>query len=353
MSIVFAVLVSVLPTVAILKVLTFSVGVSTILICFYSTRHLSTYWRAWFYTFFVFSIGASIVVLIAGVGYLRTQEGFQGVFSHPQIFGPIAGIIGVWLTGRFILSDDKPHLVLLATIGMAWVFVLLSGSRTAAFAALGGALLAGGSLFMSRVRKPFWDFLLSPRLAVLAFLLIGATVTFAPELSTIFSDFIQKERAGSAVSLRSESTNILQESRGALMERSMANFYESPWVGIGFGVPSDPRALGSVETVGGIPVSATVEKGFMPTAMLEEVGIIGTGFVLFFLGLISISVVRWGGMPINWMYWTALLINGGAAIFFSVGGLGLVMWMVIGFCYAQAESCKEYRVTKSANIPRS
>ena len=133
------------------------------------------------------------------------------------------------------------------------------------------------------------------------------------------------------------------------MERSMANFYESPLVGIGFGVPSDFGRFGSVETVGGIPLSASIEKGFMPTAMLEEVGIIGTGLVLIFLGLISFPIVQWGGIAINWMYWTALLMNGGAAVFFSVGGLGIIMWIVVGFCYAQAAERRERCLSKASN----
>lgn len=340
-TVVVSVLVSMLPTVSVLKVLTFGVGVCSILICFHSTRHLSGYWRSWFYTFSVFVIGVSLAVFAAGLGYWRTREGFQGVFSHPQILGPVAAIIGAWLTGRFLQNEDRPHPVLLVTMGATWVFVFLSGARTAAFAALGGFMLMGGSLLGSRLRHAALSNLWSLRTVGFAFLLMGTIVVFMPKVSNVMEGFLQKSNQRPTAGLSSDPKSILQASRGALMERSMNNFYESPWVGIGFGVPSNLGNFGSVETVGGIPVSASVEKGFMPTAMLEEVGIIGTGFVLFFLGLISLPVVRWGGVAINWMYWTALLMNGGSAIFFSVGGLGLVMWIVVGFCYAQAMRCKE------------
>jgi hypothetical protein len=53
-------------------------------------------------------------------------------------------------------------------------------------------------------------------------------------------------------------------------------------------------------------------------------------------------------MAINWMYWTTLAINGGAAVFFSLGGLGLVMWILIGFCYSQAVARRDvYNVKKT------
>jgi hypothetical protein len=348
-AVVVSVLVSKLPTLSVLKVLTFGVGVCTILICFYSTRHLSAYWESWFYTFFVFVIGVSLVVFMAGLGYWRTREGFQGAFSHPQIFGPVSAIIGAWLTGRFLRNDDPFQTVLLVTIGAAWVFMFLSGARTAAFAALGGLLLAGGGLWGSQLRSTVLDGFWSFRVMGFAVLLLGTFTVFAPEVSTFVDGFLQKGDRRPTESVASGPQSILLASRGALMEQSMANFFESPLVGVGFGVPSDFGRFGSVETVAGVPVSASVEKGFMPTAMLEEVGIIGTGFMLIFLGLVSLPIVRWGGVAINWMYWTALLMNGGSAVFFSVGGFGLIMWIVVGFCYAQAAERRERCLSQVSN----
>jgi hypothetical protein len=86
----------------------------------------------------------------------------------------------------------------------------------------------------------------------------------------------------------------------------------------------------------GVPVSASSEKGFMPTAMLEEVGLFGTLLVVLIMLAISIPVLRLGRFPVVWTYFAALLINVGAAVFFSLGGVGFFMWLMIGFCYGQA-----------------
>ena len=76
-------------------------------------------------------------------------------------------------------------------------------------------------------------------------------------------------------------TEAFAESRESLIDRSMDNFRQYPIAGIGFGVPSDTsQELFEVKRVGGIPISASVEKGSLPSATLEETGIIGAGLCL-------------------------------------------------------------------------
>jgi hypothetical protein len=138
----------------------------------------------------------------------------------------------------------------------------------------------------------------------------------------------------------SSATNILEESRGSRMNASMANFWSQPITGIGFGVPSNPMRFARQLERGpmGIPVSASVEKGFMPTAVLEETGIVGAILVLLLLGYLFTPAIRRGTPTIFWMLASALLINFGEMVFFSVGGMGFYFWVVMAFCYNWAIS---------------
>ena len=86
----------------------------------------------------------------------------------------------------------------------------------------------------------------------------------------------------------------------------------------------------------GIPISASVEKGFLPTAVLEETGIIGSSFLVLLLFSISFPIFKYGKPWEIWMFATALLLNAGEAMLLSPGGKGLLIWIVIGFCYCNA-----------------
>jgi len=182
------------------------------------------------------------------------------------------------------------------------------------------------------------------RVGILATILVVGLLVYGPAVQTTMTGFFEE----STYRALTNPEDILDKSRGVLMRASMENFFDSPVAGIGFGAPSDAgpgdmeidRVLG-VERFYGIPVSASEEKGFMPTAVLEEVGLVGAVLLLILLGVLSWPVVQWGGMAINWMFWTTLAINGGAAVFFSLGGLGLVMWIIIGFCFSQSVSRRD------------
>ena len=349
-SVVSALIVSAFPTISILKALTFGVGVFTILGCFYVTRRISPYWRNWFFTFFLFAVFASSAFFVAGLGYWRTQNGFQGIFGHPQILGPVAGIVGAWLTGRFLQGDRSPSLLLLGTLAGSWALVFLSNARTGFYAALIGLLSAILIHLVGNRKRQLLEGVSGSRVGILATALVVGLVVYGPTVQPAMTGFFEESTSRALTNPE----DILQRSRGALMMSSMENFFDSPLAGIGFGIPSRAesavKGFEGVERVYGIPVGASVEKGFMPTAMLEEVGLVGTALLLVFIVVLSWPVVQWGGIAINWMYWTTLAINGGAAVFFSLGGLGLIMWLLIGFCYSQSVARRDISNTEKLSV---
>jgi hypothetical protein len=127
---------------------------------------------------------------------------------------------------------------------------------------------------------------------------------------------------------------IFSAARGELMGRRMETFHQHPWLGGGFGLASygvDQDVLKS-DTLG-IPVSAAVEDGFLITAVLGQTGLLGLLSTALLVGCIGRRVLRRGSAPVIILFFTALLVNLGEMIFFSIGGMGSQMWMIVAFCY--------------------
>jgi hypothetical protein len=91
--------------------------------------------------------------------------------------------------------------------------------------------------------------------------------------------------------------------------------------------------FGSAETVMGLPTKASVEKGFLPSAMLEEIGLLGTSLTLGILFALFFPLSRYGDILFLWLALSSLFINGGEAVFYSFGGKGLFMWLMFGFAW--------------------
>ena len=69
-------------------------------------------------------------------------------------------------------------------------------------------------------------------------------------------------------------------------------------IGIGFGVASDRENFIVKESKNiNIPLGASTEKEFLPTALLEEVGIVGTFLFLLFLFELMKPIIKFGDLP--------------------------------------------------------
>ena len=127
----------------------------------------------------------------------------------------------------------------------------------------------------------------------------------------------------------SERMSLLElfgESRGFLVERSMANFRSSPVLGIGFGDPGDSGSKG--EGIHGTHLTASAEKGFVATAVLEETGLVGfAAFALFVFGVLRLGVRQ---SMLGLAFFLCFLgVNVGEATFFSFGGIGSFGWACV------------------------
>jgi len=97
-----------------------------------------------------------------------------------------------------------------------------------------------------------------------------------------------------------------------------------PLTGIGFGVPSEGGKSGKVveDPIFGLPIMATMEKGVLPVAIIEELGYpLGILVYGWFAWLFS-AAVRGGAVSVA-SFSAVLAVNFAECVFFSPGGLGL------------------------------
>lgn len=273
----------------------------------------------------------SLPLVFLPLGYLRNGTGFQGVMSQPQAFGPTMALLGAWAGSR-MLSSARPPWSQVLLFGLCVGMVLLSEARTAGLALGGGLFLAAvtGNALAQRSLKAFLPGLRSRRVHLVIALSVLAGLLAAPAIATRLGEFVSK---------RTENTGFADayyQARGVLVERMWVNVKEHPWRGIGFGIASEPtEMIVEREPVLGLPTGASVEKGVLPVAVLEEVGVIGFVVVLLWIVMLVRRAARGGGMTALSVFFAALLLNLGEAVLFSPGGMGLLSLLLIGWATSE------------------
>jgi len=329
-----SILSSTFPLVSSLKLTTFSLGTVVTVTGFYRTRHLTDYWLSWLFTLGVFILLASLPLYMLPGGYARNGVGFQGILTHPQTFGPVLAPITALITGLYFFRQRTSWIILLC-VGLGVVGMYFSLSRTSLLAfSLAGAIVAaiGFSLKPDTWGVDLGRTLGRPTVMLGALAALGLVAVQWTSVQSDLKSFLAKD-SGTVSPVQA-----LEASRGELMNRSMANFWEKPLTGIGFGAPSDPARFAQQLERGpyGIPLSASVEKGFMPTAVLEETGIIGALLTLALLIFLFMPAVQHPDPTLFWMMGACLFVNFGEMVFFSVGGMGFFFWFIMAFCHVAA-----------------
>lgn len=339
---VFAYVASWLPTVSLFKSISFYLGVGTAVVALYRTRHLAAYWQSCLLSMTVFVILGSVPLYYLPYGFARNGVGFQGLLTHPQTYGPISAVLTAYVTG-LVLYDRRTSWVFVATMLAGWAGVFYSQSRTGMLALVLAGLIAVGLGWIRREWLHRLPRLVSgPGIVVAVITVCTLAVFYGPNLIQAGTAFLIKDEGTQDVA------GALEASRSDLTERSMANFREAPLTGIGLGVPSDLSRTTIEYGPFNLPIGASIEKGFTPTAVLEEIGFVGAALLLIFLGALLMPVLgRGGNIPMAWMVSTALLINMGEAIIFAIGGNGLFFWLIMALGFACTRPDRRPRATYS------
>lgn len=327
-----SVLTSAAVAVSLMKAATLAIVASGVLIAgqrltLAESRQLGT----WLRTLAVVVTALSLATIVRpGIAHLPNSDLLNGILGHSQALAAFlapfaAAALAEWMLARGSATPLRTA-IWFGILGCT----LLTASRTGALAAILGLAfsIAGGAtadrkLAGAAVQRAFG------MIAALALVLLVVQLATG-RVSSGISGFVLKGGQGSV----SES---FQASRGGLVATQLSNFMSSPWIGHGFGVFAGDDPTPGVRTFMGIPVSAPVEKGVLPTAVLEETGIIGFLCFAWVVYALVAPVWRRARHPIVAMLVAALFVNLGEAILLSPGGMGLHIWLLIAWCIRAAE----------------
>lgn len=169
----------------------------------------------------------------------------------------------------------------------------------------------------------------------MAFHTVGGLIIFLPVILGLVDHFLEKLASADVDGL----ADAYNTSRGGLMQPMLTSIRDYPFEGIRFGIGSGPMRMEVRDPIMGLPLSAAVEKGVMPLAILEQIGMFGLLLVLIWVfRLLVVVATRCGVVPLA-VCVTALRGNLGEGSMFSPDGQELLIMMLLGWshpCAAQA-----------------
>ena len=317
--------------IALIKVLVFWMGMTGFFAFVATIRERRIDTTEWFVAQTVAIVMLSVLSLALGVaqnfkGEKVMHNMYNMAFYHSQTAGPVFALLIIYLLCVLLFARHRNRWVCLPVLGFLAYGLYLTRSRTGLGTVIVGIVLVTGlALAWGRGRR-FAIRLNYPRWTIVAVFLVLAAGAALYEVGTqggftaAVVDFLIKsvDNAEEAVV-----ANILS-SRSGLIAASLENFRESPVIGIGFGV-SKTQYFRENATL----FYAPVEKGFLPTALLEEVGVIGTSAFVLFMATMFVGLVRTRNIPGVAMLASLLVLNLGEAGLFALGGHGAYMWLFV------------------------
>jgi len=326
--------------ISLMKIVTFAMACTAVLVAFRRvTPRALVALQTWFVSLGVTVIAVSgLMLLKPGLG-IGGDGGLQGLLDQPQALGIFIAPFAAWsLTGAFLMRRQSSKLEIwfaIAALGL----IVVTKARTAGFAtffALGivvlARLLGGRQRAQATLGRP----LLLAGAAASVLVIVAITTG---KLGSVLTDYAFKGSKGEVDSLG----GAFYESRGSGVLSEWQNFTAHPLTGNGFGVFPDGHFPVGVQYFAGIPISAPVEKGFLPTAVLEEDGIPG-GLSLLIM-ILWLGREAWRHPDLRWraLFCACLGINIGECVLLAPGGIGMFDWLLIGLALSAQRAARFQR----------
>jgi hypothetical protein len=320
--------------VAVLKAGMFTFGVYAILSGTLMGRSGGPDLTGWFIAMMAFIVIGTIMTIPLGVSHIFRGEnlgfggagGLSGVTTHQQTLGSFGAICAVFCFTVGVFAKIPHRWIPLTLFVLFLPIVWMTKSRTA-FGTLVlsiSFIIAVAPVVLKGRASSFRRFNIGKWIAGIACLVV---VGFAADLATggringKLMGFAFKGRLGSHYTVSAEE---ITSSRIGLVERSWYIFLEHPVTGINFGTSLSPGFVMNATLL-----SAPTEKGFLPTAILEETGVVGTTFFLIFIFLAMYRLYSDENIIGLSLLVAFLIQNLGEMMFFSLGGAGLFCWSVV------------------------
>ncbi len=327
--------------IALLKLACFFAGMTAVFAGVKVLRARRSEFSSWFISVAAVFVINGFLAVAMGAGYGRGMAGdfqtyFQGPFYHANCCGPFCALILVLLFSTWLFGTYRGRSVCLWLIIPLLYFIWLSSSRTGLLSAvLGMSFVFLASFLADRRRVVTLQRNARRTSLIIAACAIGifafmVDLASQGEISRSLLMFINK------YDQKNESIEIgtVMRTRQGLIDRSLAEFWRRPLTGLGFEVSLDPYFVENATLF-----SAPIEKGFLPTALLEEVGILGTTAFMLFIGMLIASLARQQNAPGLAMLLTYLVTNLGEVTIFSFGGPGGLGWSLVGAAILIGDQC--------------
>lgn len=269
-----------------------------------------------------------------------SSSGFNGAFAHPNAHAVYASLFVTFLAIVWLLSRYRQRWLVLPLMACWMTFIVWSESRTAFLAT------AAGVFFLVLNARPLRNRLgwkmrpnLSRRTVIgvgIAVATLGLLWNAATEntLGKSIASYIVKGAINEFDYQAQVSMERIVSSRKGLIEFSWHNFLANPLTGIGFGVAKTDAFQANATYL-----TAPAEKGFLPTAILEEGGMLGTAAFVLYICVFSWELLRERNTAGIVMLWTMLITNLGEMTIFSPGGAGAFSWIMVGAAMLFGDRC--------------
>ena len=312
--------------VSIFKILTFGLASTSVLVAFNrQTRQQMLVLQRWFLTVGLTVIGVSALLLLKPSIGVAPNGGLQGTLNQPQALGIFIAPFAAWsIVGVLLMRGRASQLEKWVAVGTL-ALIVLTRARTGAaaiFIGVGVVMLAR----MLGTRTARYSSLGRPIAIVLAGFVVLAGLSVATgKVQELATEFAFKGTQKTNRNLG----EAFYASRGGGVLQEWRDFLDKPLTGNGFGVYPDGRFPNGVVYVAGIPISAPIEKGFLPTAILQEGGIVG-GASLAFL-IFWLARHAWRNSDLRWraMFVACLAMNIGECVLLSPAGIGIIDWLLL------------------------
>jgi len=313
--------------ISLMKVAELFCGVTAVLIAYNHVRPAQLVGlHRWLITLGLTVIGLSGLTLLRPGIALGGDGGLQGLLNQPQALGIFIAPFAAWaITGVLLMRRRATRLELLIALFVI-ALIILSKARTAGFGAGVGVMVVLMSRMVGRRRQGQAKLGRPILITGLACGVLAILAVTTGQVSKIVTDFAYKGTAGKAQNL----DQAFYESRGGGAIGEWNDFLQKPLLGNGFGVYPDGEFPAGVVYFDGIPISAPIEKGFLPTAILQEGGALGGGLLTLVIALLCRRA--WRNTDLRWraMFIACLAINAGECVLMSPGGIGMLDWLLLG-----------------------
>ena len=272
--------------------------------------------------------------------YDGTINALKGTTNQSQVLGVMVAVAIAWLIARLMSHRDYRNGLTFLCLPLLGYFLLISKARTGMIALLLAGILV---MFFALFRRNWLRRLYGPffRPAVLGALILIALVGIsqAGAILEVATDFALKSgRNGDDL------REAFEASRGERIRELYHGYQERKYTGLGFGMPRQPEHLkvGYDPLTGVIPIRSETEKNFLFMAVFQETGLFGGIAFFVFLGSMVTFQYRYGSPGGLFVFLTGLMLNVGEAIFFSLGGAGLFVFVIMSSSLLRASTKEPY-----------